>query len=146
MRGSIVFNCDYYFYLPLDISLTSLLSSLSNPIPARTKIRQKGRPILIVAVCNAFRPPKLNNTAATVPSVIAQKTFVRFVGFKLPELRISITREAESDEVMKKSTTDVVTRIFNTVANGNGSKKTKIAVEIFSLTAFAMLRPSFWIS
>ncbi len=45
----------------------------------------KGKPVTIVAVCKASSPPPIKSTAATVPSVTAQKirwpiTSVRVAG------------------------------------------------------------------
>ena len=63
----------------------------------------KNSPVIIDAVWSAIRPPPINNTIATRPSATAQN--IRWIVGGLvcpPEVIISMTNEAESEEVTKK--------------------------------------------
>ena len=62
-----------------------------------------GKALVIAAVCRALRPPAKSRTAATIPSVDAQKTRCQTgVSSMPPDDNESITSEPESDDVTKK--------------------------------------------
>ena len=77
----------------------------------------KGNPEATAADCKAViaslpvpaAAPANSSTAATTPSVTAQKRRCCQIGFGSPPLvSMSITREPESEEVAKKSTTTMI--------------------------------------
>src|ERR671911_123932 len=69
----------------------------------------KGSPAVIEAVCRAASPPTSSSTAATAPSRIAQKSRDCHSGSGSPPLvSISTTKDPESEDVAKNSTTTTI--------------------------------------
>ena len=70
---------------------------------------QNGSPMVMAPVWRAWSPPAMRRTAASTPSRTPQKIRVAVGGEGFPpEAMMSATRDAESDEVTKKSTTQRV--------------------------------------
>lgn len=83
----------------------------------------------MVAVCKAVSPPAANNTAATTPSVTAQKIRCQTGEFRSPlDVIISITNDPESEEVTKKVTISTVAIKEVIIDHGSCSNSTNIAV------------------
>ena len=57
-----------------DAGLPSRQSARPRPAQTASRITQKGRPVLMAADWSAVNPPASNKTAATTPSLTAQKT------------------------------------------------------------------------
>ncbi len=79
----------------------------------------KGSPVTMVAVCKASKPPPIKRTAATEPSVTAQKIRCP-TGASIfpPEVKLSTTKEPESDEVIKNPAIRITATTLMTIANG----------------------------
>ena len=76
----------------------------------------KGNPETIEAACKAPKPPAASNTAAMTPSVPAQNKRWIFGGLvSPPEVSISMTKLAESEEVTNHNT--IITMIKNDIAS-----------------------------
>ena len=91
-----------------------------------SKIKAKGSPVTIDAVCKACKPPPTKRTAAIVPSAKAQK--IRWpIGESIfpPEVRLSTTKEPESEEVTKNPAINITPITLSAVAKGNCSRNTK---------------------
>ncbi len=88
------------------------------------------------ADCKAPKPPARSNAMATNPSVKAQKILCQ-TGLSSfpPDAIVSITREAESDEVTKKTAISITATIEVNPEKGKCSKNLKSAVETSFETA-----------
>ncbi len=88
------------------------------------KITAKGIAVKIDAVCKAVNPPPTSNTAASKPSIDAQKIFCPLGASCLPpEVNVSTTNEPESEEVTKKLATKITVNIEENVVSGYCSSR-----------------------
>ncbi len=88
------------------------------------KMTAKGIAVKIDAVCKAVKPPPINRTAASKPSIDAQNIFCPFgASCRPPEVNVSTTNEPESEDVTKKLATKITVRIEENVVNGYCSKR-----------------------
>ena len=95
-----------------------------------------GKPETIEAACSAPKPPAANSTAAITPSVPAQNKRWIFGGLvSPPEVSISITKLAESDEVTNQRTIITTISPFSAAVSGYDSINLKIALPVSARTA-----------
>ncbi len=104
-----------------------------------TMMTVNGSAVVMAAVCNAVRPPSTSRSAATTPSVTAQNTRLAPGGSGLPSVdRMSMTREPESDEVMKNVATRSVATTVLIAPQGSPSSMMNTAGAISPETASTM--------
>src|SRR6056297_3937628 len=96
---------------------------------ARIRMKVIGSAAAIAAACKARRPPVSSKVAATTPSAIAQNSRVPTGGLGLPpDAMMSMTMDAESDDVTKNRTMQSVAIPIATVAvQGFGNSSLSIA-------------------
>src|SRR5699024_7665375 len=86
--------------------VASSLSALNKPHMAKSKIKENGKALAMVAVCRAFRPSASNKAIATTPANTDQKIRCQTgEGRSSWEASKSMTRAPESAEVTKNTTT-----------------------------------------
>ena len=88
------------------------------------KIKANGIAVNIDAVCKAVNPPPINKTAASKPSIDAQKIFCPLgASWRPPDVNVSTTNDPESDDVTKKLATKITVKIDEKIVKGYCSSK-----------------------
>ena len=86
--------------------------------------KANGSPVNMDAVCKAVNPPPNKRTPAIKPSIVAQNIFWNVGASCLPpEVKVSTTKDPESEDVTKKEVTNNIVKIEEKVVNGNCSNK-----------------------
>lgn len=81
-----------------------------------------GKPLTIMAVCIAPKPPEAIKTTADKANIIPHVIFTKFFGFRLPnDVCIPNTNVAESADVMKKVDISMSVTIINILVSGSCS-------------------------